>query len=93
VHDNNKMQKVADITQLQDARGQPLTAAQRLPQPAYSPDMNRAIEHVFGRLKNQMRHEMYRWMVHHPNSAPTLAEFAAMIRSTFFSRGTAEGRA
>jgi hypothetical protein len=52
VYDNNKIQKVADITLLQGARGQPLTLAHRLPQPAYSPDMNRPIEHMFGWLKN-----------------------------------------
>lgn len=48
---------------------------------------------MFGWLKNKMWHQMYRRLVHHPNSVPSMAELAEMICSTFFSRNTPEGRA
>jgi hypothetical protein len=91
MYDNNKIQKVADFTQLRDALGNPLPHWCKLPLPSYSPDMNRAIEHMFGWLKNAMRHQMYRYLVHHPNSTPTLAEFAQLVCCTFYSRRNPEG--
>jgi hypothetical protein len=48
-------------------------------------------QHMFGWLKNAMRHQMYRYLVHHPNSTPTLAEFAQLVCCTFFSRRNPEG--
>jgi hypothetical protein len=92
MYDNNKIQQVADITTLRDARGQPLPLSCRLQIPTYSPDMNRPIKHMFGWLKTQMRAKMYSWVVQHPGVRhPSLKDFGEMVKAEFFKRGSPEG--
>lgn len=65
-YDNNKIQKAVNIRHLKYAKGQEGKevfsldpALYKVDLPTYSPDMNRAIEHVFGQVKPIVRAKIY----------------------------------
>jgi hypothetical protein len=65
--DNAKIQATADLTELKCPHQQPEIAdvirladvGEKLNLPAYSHDLNRPIEHVFGTMKHRIREELY----------------------------------
>ena len=66
-YDNVKIQKAVDVTHIEYAQGEEGKKVFSLSQdfnkvdlPTYSPDMNRAIEHVFGDVKERVRVAIYR---------------------------------
>ena len=66
-YDNVKIQKAVDVTHIEYAQGEEGKEVFSLSQdfnkvdlPTYSPDMNRAIEHVFGDVKERVRVAIYR---------------------------------
>ncbi len=66
-YDNVKIQKAVDVTHIEYAQGEENKEVFSLSQdfnkvdlPTYSPDMNRAIEHVFGDVKERVRVAIYR---------------------------------
>jgi hypothetical protein len=65
-YDNNKIQVVLDVRHIEYAQGQEGKEVFRLDPtlnkvdlPTYSPDMNRAIEHVFAGVKQRVRAAIY----------------------------------
>lgn len=66
-YDNVKIQKGVNITHIEYAQGEEGREVIRLSEesnkvdlPTYSPDMNRAIEHVFGDVKARVRVAIYK---------------------------------
>lgn len=66
-YDNVKIQKAVNVSHIEYAQGQEGKEVIRLDKdlhkvdlPTYSPDMNRAIEHVFGVVKERVRVAIYR---------------------------------
>lgn len=65
--DNAKIQATADLTELKCPGQQPEVAdvirladvGEKLDLPAYSHDLNRPIEHIFGTMKHRIREELY----------------------------------
>lgn len=79
-YDNNRIQVSADL------RSIGIHESCRVPLSAYSPDLNRAIEHTFGWLKDEVRGWMYREIQH--GRLPTAAGFAAATHAIFNTRRT-----
>lgn len=66
-YDNVRIQEAVDISLIKYAQGEEDKEVYRLNKttdkvdlPTYSPDMNRAIEHVFGEVKPRVRVQLYR---------------------------------
>jgi hypothetical protein len=85
-YDNVKIQRAVNISNLQYAQGQEGKEAISLDKdlnkvdlPTYSPDMNRAIEHVFGIVKPRVRGAIYN--AQHDFSKP--AELQRVVLSIF----------
>lgn len=78
--DNNRIQDCADL------RAIGLDPSCRVPLSAYSPDLNRAIEHTFGWLKDEVRGWMYKEIQH--GRFPTAAGFASATHTIFNTRRT-----
>jgi hypothetical protein len=79
-YDNNKIQASADLSSIG------LSPACRVPLSAYSPDLNRAIEHSFGWLKDEVRGWLYSWLQQHPNSVPSTKLLADTTHAIFMQR-------
>lgn len=79
-YDNNRIQIAADLRDIG------LDPSFRVPLSAYSPDLNRAIEHTFGWLKEEVRGWLYGWIQHHPGCVPTAKQFADATHGAFMGR-------
>lgn len=85
-YDNNKIQRIADISTLQydnepDIMLDPAT--QRVDLPTYSPDMNRPIEHVFGFVKPRVRAHIYERYEHYVSGAAGAKDLQAIVIQVF----------
>lgn len=85
-YDNNKIQRIADISTLKYDNEPDISLdpeAQRVDLPTYSPDMNRPIEHVFGFIKPRVRAHIYERYEHYVSSAAGARDLQAIVIQVF----------
>jgi hypothetical protein len=85
-YDNNKIQRIADISTL-EYDDEPVIkldpSKQRVHLPTYSPDMNRPIEHIFGFIKPKVRAHIYERYEHYTSSAAGAQELQSVVVKVF----------
>jgi hypothetical protein len=85
-YDNNKIQKIAEISTL-EYDDEPVIKLdpikQRVHIPTYSPDINRPIEHIFGFTKPKVRAHIYERYEHYTSSAAGAHELQSVVRKVF----------
>jgi hypothetical protein len=85
-YDNNKIQRIADISTL-EYDDEPVIqldpSKQRVHIPTYSPDMNRPIEHIFGFIKPKVRAHIYQRYEHYTSDAAGAKDLQSIVMQVF----------